>query len=49
MRGMRNIIAHDYGDVDLDQVWRTASGNDLKALIASLRSFFDHIEGPCEI
>jgi uncharacterized protein with HEPN domain len=20
MRGMRNIIAHDYGDVDLDQV-----------------------------
>lgn len=25
MRGMRNIIAHDYGDVDLDQVWRTAS------------------------
>jgi uncharacterized protein with HEPN domain len=23
MRGMRNIIAHDYGEVDLDQVWET--------------------------
>jgi uncharacterized protein with HEPN domain len=25
MRGMRNIIAHDYGEVDLDLVWKTAS------------------------
>ena len=25
MRGMRNIIAHDYGDVDIDQVWKTAT------------------------
>jgi uncharacterized protein with HEPN domain len=25
MRGMRNIIAHDYGDVDIEQVWKTAS------------------------
>ncbi|MBL9178711.1 MAG: DUF86 domain-containing protein [Verrucomicrobiaceae bacterium] len=49
MRGMRNIIAHDYGDVDLDQVWRTASGPDLDVLIASLRSFFDSVEGSCEI
>jgi uncharacterized protein with HEPN domain len=49
MRGMRNIIAHDYGDVDLDQVWRTASGNDLAALITSLQSFFDSFEGACEI
>ncbi|MFN0076293.1 MAG: DUF86 domain-containing protein [Prosthecobacter sp.] len=49
MRGMRNIIAHDYGDVDLDQVWRTASGDDLEVLIATLRSFFDSVEGACEI
>ncbi len=45
MRGMRNIIAHDYGDVDLDQVWRTASGSDLSALILSLKVFFDSLEG----
>ncbi len=25
MRGMRNIIAHDYGEVDLELVWKTAS------------------------
>jgi uncharacterized protein with HEPN domain len=24
MIGMRNIIAHEYGRVDLDLVWRTA-------------------------
>jgi uncharacterized protein with HEPN domain len=39
MRGMRNIIAHDYGDVDLDQVWQTASA-DLKPLIAALETYF---------
>lgn len=49
MRGMRNIIAHDYGDVDLDQVWRTASGSDLTTLITVLQSFFESAEGACEI
>ncbi len=49
MHGMRNIISHEYGDVDLDQVWRTASGSDLAAWIASLQSFFDSTEGACEI
>lgn len=49
MRGMRNIIAHDYGDVDMDQVWRTASEGDLEVLIATLRTFFDSIEGASEI
>ena len=39
MRGMRNIIAHDYGDVDLDQVWQTASA-DLKPLIETLGTYF---------
>jgi len=35
MRGMRNIIARDYGELDMDLVWTTASG-DLAALIAAL-------------
>jgi len=39
MRGMRNIIVHDYGDVDLDQVWTTAS-TDLDELIATLERHF---------
>ena len=39
MRGMRNIIAHDYGDVDLDQVWQTAT-TDLAPLIATLERHF---------
>ncbi len=41
MRGMRNIIAHDYGEVDLDQVWNTASGKDIQETVAALSSFFD--------
>jgi uncharacterized protein with HEPN domain len=39
MRGMRNIIAHDYGDVDIDQVWKTAT-TDLYELIATLERHF---------
>ena len=39
MRGMRNIIAHDYGDVDIDQVWKTAT-TDLHELIRSLDQHF---------
>ncbi len=39
MRGVRNIIAHDYGEVDLDQVWNTAEA-DLDGLIATLESHF---------
>jgi uncharacterized protein with HEPN domain len=39
MRGMRNIIAHDYGEVDLDQVWETAT-TDIPALIATLEQHF---------
>jgi uncharacterized protein with HEPN domain len=39
IRGMRNIIAHDYGVVDLDQVWQTAS-SDVEPLIVVLRSYF---------
>ena len=39
MRGMRNIIAHDYGDVDIDQVWKTAQ-TDLHQLIHTLEQHF---------
>jgi uncharacterized protein with HEPN domain len=39
MRGMRNIIAHNYGDVDLDQVWKTVSA-DLDNLITTLSGRF---------
>lgn len=35
MRGMRNIIAHDYGEVDLEQVWETCS-RDLAPLIKTV-------------
>lgn len=36
---MRNIIAHDYGEVDLDQVWQTAEA-DLPAVIEALEAHF---------
>jgi uncharacterized protein with HEPN domain len=38
MAGMRDILIHDYIDVDLDIVWKTASESigELKALIENL-------------
>ncbi|HEY8901399.1 MAG TPA: DUF86 domain-containing protein [Chthoniobacterales bacterium] len=39
MRGMRNIIAHDYGDVDIEQVWTTVEA-DLPEMIETLQSHF---------
>lgn len=27
MKGMRNIIAHDYGEADVRQVWQTATSD----------------------
>jgi uncharacterized protein with HEPN domain len=36
IRGMRNIIAHDYGEVDLERVWITAT-EDVPVLLATLR------------
>jgi len=41
MRGMRNIIAHDYGEVDLDQVWKTAT-TDIPVLISYLEEHFSN-------
>ena len=35
MRGMRNVIVHDYGAVDVEQVWITAIGS-MDALINTL-------------
>lgn len=35
IRGMRNIIAHDYGEVDLDRVWETIT-HDIPALLKVL-------------
>ena len=34
VKGMRNIIVHDYGEVRLDVVWNTATGD-----IPSLKAF----------
>ena len=46
MRGMRNIIAHDYGEVDLELVWQTAEA-DLPRLIETLeRHFRTHVIDP---
>lgn len=39
MRGMRNIIVHDYGEVDLELVWQTAEA-DLPRLIEALERHF---------
>lgn len=39
MRGMRNIIVHDYGEVDLELVWQTTEA-DLPHLIATLEQHF---------
>ena len=39
MRGMRNIIAHDYGEVDLALVWQTVSA-DLGVLVETLEKHF---------
>lgn len=35
IRGMRNIIAHDYGEVDLERVWETSQG-DVPHLLETL-------------
>jgi uncharacterized protein with HEPN domain len=39
MRGMRNIIAHDYGEVDLELVWRTAT-TDVAQLVSAIGRHF---------
>jgi len=41
IRGMCNIIAHNYGHVDIQQVWETAS-RDLETLIQPLQNYFEN-------
>jgi uncharacterized protein with HEPN domain len=37
IRGMRNIIAHDYGEVDLERVWETIA-HDIPPLLEALNA-----------
>ena len=39
MRGMRNIVAHDYGNVDLKIVWEVATAY-VRDICARLEKFF---------
>ena len=39
MVGMRNIMIHDYDDVDIAIVWETVQ-NDLPTLISTLKKYF---------
>lgn len=38
MIGMRNKIAHDYGDIDIAEIWRTARRDipELKKAVSKL-------------
>jgi uncharacterized protein with HEPN domain len=40
MIGMRNVVVHDYADVDMALVWKTVR-DDLPALVARLRPILD--------
>jgi uncharacterized protein with HEPN domain len=40
MRGMRNIVAHEYFGVDLSVVWDTAT-RDVPAIVAPLRALLE--------
>jgi uncharacterized protein with HEPN domain len=41
--GMRNTLIHEYDDVDLDEVWKTASV-DIPALLSALEPFLPREE-----
>ena len=41
MRGMRNIVAHDYANVDLHIVWEVATVH-VREICAVLERFFAH-------
>jgi uncharacterized protein with HEPN domain len=45
MRGMRNIVAHDYANVDLNVVWEVATVH-VPAIRAVLEKFFAGLEQP---
>lgn len=41
--GMRNILVHDYEDIDLEEVWRTVS-TDLPELRAAVQRILQDLE-----
>ena len=43
--GMRNILIHDYGEVELDEVWETVT-EDIPALIDKLEPLVSTTETP---
>ncbi|GAA1627764.1 DUF86 domain-containing protein [Brevibacterium sanguinis] len=45
--GMRNIIAHEYGNIDYEIVWR-ASTTDIPALVPLLVELVDEARGAAE-
>jgi uncharacterized protein with HEPN domain len=44
---MRNIIAHEYGNIDYEIVWR-ASTTDIPALVPLLVELVDEARGAAE-
>ena len=44
MRGMRNIVAHDYANVALDIVWEVATVH-IAEVCRVLEKFFERLEG----
>ena len=47
MRGMRNIVAHDYANVDLKIVWEVATVH-VPEVCAVLEKFFESADGSAE-
>jgi uncharacterized protein with HEPN domain len=43
--GMRNIIAHEYGKVDLDEIWKTMQ-EDVPRLVATLEELVSTLPIP---
>lgn len=43
--GMRNVIAHEYGRVDLDEIWKTAE-RDAPRLVSALESIVAALPPP---
>lgn len=41
IRGMRNVITHEYRRIDVETMWDTVQ-NDLPALVPLLQSILDH-------
>lgn len=42
---MRNIIAHEYGEVDLDEIWK-AMQQDVPRLVATLEELVSTLPNP---